>query len=141
MSKGKCLTIINDYVYFINTDMVTSTIFGDGIYRAPANGSGWIEDTFNQLIGSSKVVDGENDKIYGLTSDGTYLYYYRANTKHLYCYNIENGTETDLMQGFVPPEETTQITTYYEKAQEYDGSIYYINMRDGGKLYRYTPST
>jgi hypothetical protein len=45
------------------------------------------------------------------------------------------------MQGFVPPVYKELITTYYEKAQVYNGEIYYINMLDGGKLYRYNPTT
>ena len=141
MSKGKYLTIIGDYVYFLNTDMVTSTIFGDGIYRAKKDGSGWVGDILTNLIGATKVVDGTDDKLFGLTTDGDALYYYRANSKHLYMYDLSAGDETDLMAGFVPPERTELILTYYEKAVEYNGEIYYINMKDGGKLYKYNPTT
>ena len=49
---------------------------------------------------------------------------------------MSTEAETDLMQGFTPPEKTEIITNYYEKAEAYDGSIYYINMKDGSKLYR-----
>ena len=45
------------------------------------------------------------------------------------------------MQGFVPPVEKQIITTYYEKSVMYNGEIYFINMRDGGKLYKYNPTT
>jgi Zn-dependent M28 family amino/carboxypeptidase len=65
MSKGKYLTIIGDYLYFVNTDMVTSTIFGDGIYRAKLDGSGWLSDSLTLLIGATKVVDGANDNLSG----------------------------------------------------------------------------
>jgi hypothetical protein len=141
MSNGKYLTLIGDYIYFLNTDMVTSNIFGDGIYKAKKDGSGWIGDTLSLLIGSTKVVDGANDNIFALATDGNALYYYRANTKHLYSYNLNRGTETDVMNGFVPPVYPEYITTYYEKTFEYNGDIYYINMKDGGKLYRYSPSS
>lgn len=141
MSRGKYLTLIGDYIYFVNTDMATTRMYGDGIYRAKKDGSGWLGDALTLLIGSSKVVDGENDNIYGLTSDGSALYYYRANDKHLHRYNISTETETDLMQGFVPPERTELITTTNEKTQLYDGEIYYINMLDGGKLYKYNLTT
>lgn len=137
MSKGKYLAKIGDDIYFVNTDMATSAIFGDGIYKASADGSGWIGDAFTLLIGSTKVVDGEDDNIYSLSTDGTYLYYFRASTKHLYRYDIENEQEKDLMAGFVAPVEEKYILTYYEKATEYNGEIYYINMLDGGKLYKY----
>ncbi|MBR2025122.1 MAG: DUF5050 domain-containing protein, partial [Clostridia bacterium] len=141
MSKGKYLVKINDYIYFMNTDLLTSTIFGDGIYKAKADGSGWVEDATSLLAGATKVIDGKTDNVYSLSTDGSYLYYFRASTKHLYRYNLSTGVETDLMSGFVPPEETTIITTYYEKAQMYKGEIYFINMRDGGKLYKYNPQT
>lgn len=141
MSKGKYLTIIGDYIYFVNTDMVTSTIFGDGIYRANKDGSGWIGDVFTNLIGATKVVDGSNDKIFGLATDGDSLYYFRANTKHLYSLDISSKEESDIMEGFVPPERYEPILTYYEKLQEYEGEIYYINMKDGSKLYKYNPTT
>ena len=141
MSKGKYLTIIGEYLYFVNTDMVTATIFGDGIYRAKLDGSGWIGDSLTLLVGASKVVDGESDNIYGLASDGTALYYYRASSKHLYRYDISGEQETDLMEGFTPPEKTEIIISQYEKAEEHEGSIYYINMKDGGKLYRYDIAT
>ncbi len=141
MSNGKYLTKINDYIYFMNTDMLTSTIFGDGIYKAPANGSGWVSDAWTLLTGSTKIIEAENDNVYSLTTDGESLYYYRTSTKHLYKYDLENGTETDLMQGYVPPVEKQIITTYYEKAVMHNGEIYFINMKDGGKLYKYNPQT
>ena len=137
MSNGKYLTLIGDYIYFLNTDMVTSNVFGDGIYKAKKDGSSWVGDTLSLLVGATKVVDGTNDNIFGLASDGTSLYYYRTSSRHLYKYSISSGTEADLMQGFVPPVYKEPITTYYEKATVYNGEIYYINMLDGGKLYKY----
>lgn len=141
MSKGKYLTIIGDYIYFVNTDMVTSTIFGDGIYRARKDGSGWIGDILENLVGATKVVDGAEDAIFGLATDGETLYYYRANSKHLFACNIDTKTETDLMEGFVPPERLEPILSTHEKAEVYNGEIYYINMKDGGKLYKYNVTT
>lgn len=139
MSKGKYLVKAGEYIYFVNTDMVTTTIFGDGIYRAKADGSGWTEDIFTLLIGSTKVIDGENNNVYSLTTDGTNIYYYRTNDKHLYMYN--GSEEIDIMDGFIAPVETKTIITYYEKSQQYNDELYYINMRDGGRLYKYSPTT
>lgn len=135
-SKGKYLVKAGEYIYFVNTDLVTSTIFGDGIYRAKADGTSWVGDTFNLLAGASRVVDGRDDNIYALSTDGTDVYYYRANNKHLYKYS--NDKEIDLMEGFVPPVETKVITTYYSDMEQYKGELYYINMRDGGRLYKYS---
>ncbi|MDR3293744.1 MAG: DUF5050 domain-containing protein [Clostridiales bacterium] len=141
ISNGKYLTKIGDYLYFVNVDLLTSTLFGDGIYRAKADGSGILEDVTDLLSGASKLVDGSTDKLYALSTDGTYLYYYRANSKHIFRYNLSTNAQTDLMLGFTPPTETVILTTFYEKMTGYDGALYYINMRDGGRLYKYDPST
>lgn len=129
-SKGKYLTIVGDYLYFVNTDMLTSTIFGDGIYRAKKDGSEWKEN----VLGGTKMIDGKNDKLFSLATDGKNLYFYKANTRHLYRFD---GTKTtDIMEGFVPPEEKTILTTYYAKNLVYNGELYFINMLDEGRLYK-----
>ena len=130
-SKGKYITVVGEYVYFVNTDLITSTIFGNGIYKAKADGSDWLDN----VIGGTKVINAEDNNVYALSTDGVNLYYYRANDKHLYCY--DGSDEVDLMEGFVPPEETVLITTYYAEMKEYNNELYYIKMTDGGKLYKY----
>lgn len=141
MSKGKYLTVQDGYVYFVNTDMVTTQISGDGIYRAKADGSGWIGDSWDLLTGASKVVDAGDDEIFSLASSNGKLYYFRTGDRHLYEYDIDNSSERDMMNGFVPPEETESIVTYYEKAAAYGNSVYYINMLDDGRLYKYDTVT
>lgn len=113
--------------------MVTTTIFGDGIYKVKIDGSEWKEN----VIGGTKVMDGENDNVYALSTDGNVLYYFRANNKHLYSYNIGSKVETDLMAGYVAPVYQPVITTYYEEMKEYNGELYYIDMKDNGKLHKY----
>lgn len=130
-SKGKYLTVVGEYLYFVNTDMVTTTIFGDGIYKVKIDGSEWKEN----VIGGTKVVDGENDNVYALSTDGNVLYYFRANNKHLYSYSA--GGETDLMAEYIAPVYQPIITTYYEEMKEYNGELYYIDMKDNGKLHKY----
>ena len=63
------------------------------------------------------------------------MYYFRANNKHLYSYSA--GVETDLMAGYVAPVYQPVITTYYEEMKEYNGELYYIDMKDNGKLHKY----
>lgn len=126
-SKGKNLTVINDYLFFMNIDMATTTIFGDGIYKAKLDGS----------ANAEKVIDGSENKVYAFTGDNMYLYYYKQNDKHLYSYDLITGKEKDCMAGFTPPEVKEVITTYYEKTLVHNGEMYYINMKDGGKLYKY----
>ncbi len=140
ISNGKYLTVNGDFLFFVNTDMLTTTIFGDGIYKAAKDGAGLSEDVTTLLSGSAKVVDGSTDKLYALAADGTYLYYFRTSNKHLYRMD-GSGNETDLMAGFVPPVRNEQITSWYEKALADNGNIYYINMKDGGSLYRYAIAT
>ena len=141
MSKGKYLTVQDGYVYFVNTDMVTTKISGDGIYRAKADGSGWVGDTWELLTGASKVVDAGDDEVFSLSSSNGNLYYFRTGDRHLYEYDLEKESERDLMNGFIPPATTEVITTYYEKAEEKDGAVYFINMKDGGRLYKYDTLT
>ena len=140
-SNGKYIVKIGSYIYFLNTDMLTTSIFGDGIYRAPVDGSGWVDATFDLLSGAAMVVDGADDNIYSLTTDGTNLYYYRASTKHLYKYDLENEIEVDLMKNYIPKANENIIYTYYEKSVKYGNAIYFINMNDGGKLYKYDITT
>lgn len=130
-SKGKYLTVIGDYIYFVNVDMLTSSLFGNGIYKAKINGSDW-KDT---IVGGEKLIDGETDNVFALSTDGTKLYYYRSNNKHLYVYNGDE--EIDLMEGFVAPEKNEIITTIYEEMKAYNGELYFIDMKDGGRLHKY----
>lgn len=130
-SKGKYLTVVGEYLYFVNTDMVTTTVFGDGIYKVKIDGSDWKEN----VIGGTKVVDGANDNVFALSTDGNVLYYFRANNKHLYSYSA--GVETDLMEGYVAPVYQPVITTYYEEMKEHNGELYYIDMKDNGRLHKY----
>ena len=141
VSKGKYLTKSGDYIYFVNTDMLTSYVFGDGIYRTRADGNGISLDITELLTGAEKVIDSESDKFFALASIGNELYYYRTGDRHLYSYNTVLKSETDLMKNFVKPEENELITTYYEKTQLYGNEIYFINMKDSGKLYKYDIQT
>ena len=141
MSNGKYLTKINDYIYFVNTDLLTSNLFGDGIYKAKADGSSLIGDTMQLLFGATKVVDGADDNLFSLATDGEALYYYRANSKHLVRLDLTTMEEEDLMEGFEPPVYNPVITTMYEKTFLHNNEIYFINMRDGGKLYKYNTLT
>lgn len=82
----------------------------------------------------TKVVDA---KVSSLTSDGTYLYYYLQSNKHLHKFNISSKEVTDIMEDFVPIDNT--VPTGYVYAKEYNGEIYYINARDNGAIYKYNP--
>ena len=125
---GKNLTVVGNTLYYINSDLLTSSVLGKGVYKVLTSASGSVPGT--------KLVD---EQVYALTGDGTNLYYYRNANKHLMCYRIASGTATDVMEGFVPVDNTYVMG--YAETKECNGEIYYINNRDGGAIYKYNPIT
>ena len=134
VDNGAYLTKVGNYIYYVNKDMLTSNVFGKGIYRVSVNGG--------SMVGE-KVIDAEEigDCYYSLASDGSYLYYYRASTKHFYRYNISSKTETDLMLNFVPTETVMFSGNPYAHIATYNGEIYYTDVLDTNSLYKYNPQT
>ena len=134
--SGKYLTKVGNDIYYINNDLLTSTLFGDGIYKIAVTASG--------SLPGMKVLSATNNGYSSLTSDGEYLYYYKLNDKHLYRYDPSNGTETDIMANFVPPVEDITLMGDTRTAV-YNGEIYYTNPLDGmgmgACLYKYNPQT
>ena len=137
VDSGKYLTKAGNYIYYINNDLLTSTVFGDGIYKVSINGTA--------ALPSMKVLScGAGDGYSSLTTDGTYLYYYKLSTKHFYRCDLSGNNEVDLMAGFTPPVEEVSLKGDAVIA-EYNGEIYYTNNRDGltngACLYKYNPTT
>ncbi len=134
--SGKYLCCAGNDVYYVNNDLLTSTLFGDGIYKVSVLSSG--------SMPGNKLLSEDNNGYSSLTTDGEYLYYYKLNDKHLYSYEISSGEETDLMEDFVPPVE--EITPAGDTTLAvYNGEIYYTNPKDGvlygAALYKYNPTT
>lgn len=129
---GKYLVKLGDYIYYVNSDWLTSSLFGDGIYKVSAN------KTEDSSLSGTKVLSAETDGYSSLMSDGTYLYYYKLNDKHFYRYNLTSNTETDLMATFTPPKATLGG---YANMYAYNGELYYTDPTDGGCLYKYNPTT
>lgn len=128
--SGKYLTKIDNYIYYVNDDLLTEHIYGDGIYKVGA------ALTSDSNASGTRVLSCENNGYYSLASDGEKLFYYKLNDKHFYSYEIATGTEKDLMTGFTPAEE--KITpSGYASLVEYKGEIYYVDPRDDGCLYKY----
>lgn len=128
--SGDNLTIVGQYLYYINSDLLTGKVFGDGIYRVALDATGSLPGV--------KVVSAD---VSGLTSDGANLYYYLVNTKHLHRYQVTDGTVTDLMASFTPVDDTTAGASSYTYIKEYGGEIYFLNARDGGSIWKYNPVT
>lgn len=135
--SGKYLAKLGNDIYYVNNDRLTSTIFGDGIYKISALASG-------SLPGNKILSADAKDGFSSITSDGTYLYFYKLSDKHLYKYNPSSNSLVDLMAGFTPPEDTSPLVGNTVIA-EYRGEIYYTNPKDGilngACLYKYNPTT
>lgn len=128
--SGKYLTKIDNYIYYVNDDLLTEHLYGDGIYKVSA------ALTSDSNASGTNVLSCEDNGYYSLASDGKKLFYYKLNNKHFYSYEIETGEEKDLMAGFTPVEE--EVTpSMYASLFEYKGEIYYTDPRDGGCLYKY----
>ena len=128
--SGKYLTKIGSYIYYINNDLLTSNIFGDGIYRVSA-----LLSSDSSLPGT-KVLEATDNGYSSLSSDGNNLYYYKLNNKHIYSYNVTAESEVDLMSNFVVQEEQA-TPSGYAKIAEYNGEVYYTNPLDDGCVYKY----
>lgn len=131
--SGKYLTKIGNEIFYVNNDLLTSTLFGDGIYKVTANQSN------NSSLAGTKVLSATDNGYSSLTTDGTFLYYYKLNDKHFYRNTISGKNEVDLMENFVPTQTTT--LTGYSQVAEKDGEIYYTDPADGGCLYKYNVNT
>lgn len=130
--SGKYLTKVGSYIYYVNNDLLTSTFFGDGIYRVSVN-------RMENSLPGEKVLSATDNGYSSLMSDGENLYYYKLNDKHFYVYNVKNGTEIDLMKNFVPVDDT--VISGEAKIKEYGGELYYTNPLDSSCLYKYNPKT
>ena len=130
--SGKYLTKVGNDIYYVNNDLLTSTLFGDGIYKISVTASGSLPGT--------KVLSTENNGYSSLTSDGELLYYYKLNDKHLYSYDASTGEETDMMENYTPPVEQV-VYVGGAAITEYNGEVYYTNPLDSSCLYKYNPQT
>ena len=133
--NGAYLTKVNDELYYVNKDLLTSNIFGKGIYKVSIDGAAL------GFVGEKVIEAEDGDGYYSLTSDGYNLYYYKTNDKHFYRYNVSNNAETDLMRNFEPVEDTTFSASPYAHLATYKGELYYTNPIDGNCLYKYNPQT
>ncbi len=144
ISSGKCVKLTTDagkylikvgsYIYYVNSDLATGFLFGNNICKVSA-----LASNDNDSVGTL-VLAANDDGFSSLSSDGNNLYYYRMNNKHLYCFDLTDNVEIDLMAGYVPPADPT-ILSGYAKIAEYNGEIYYTNPLESGVVLKYNPTT
>lgn len=127
---GANLTVIDNYLYYINVDLLNSLIFGKGIYRANINPA-----VDNQLPGN-KIIEGNNLSYSSLTAtaDGR-LAYYRVSDQML-CISDTNGSNTvEVLKNFVAPE-TVPLSTG-SKTAAYGKNLYFLDLYNDKALYSY----
>ena len=130
IDAGRYLTVIGNNLYYVNCDILTGKFFGEGIYKISTTSA-------SAVASGTLLLDGSFSS---LRSDGNSLYYYKVNDKHFYEYDIASEEETDLMEGFVPVDNSV-ISHFYLQITEHNGELYFINAKDGGSLYKYNPNT
>ena len=128
---GKYLNKVDNYIYYVNSDKLTSELCGDGIYRVSVSMASDNNKSGEKIFA---VTDGNGYS--SLASDGKYLYYYKLNDKHFYRNSLSGNDEVDLMKGFVPPAPVMKVACYAE-TKVYNGEVYFINSYGDGMLYKY----
>lgn len=130
VDAGSCLTVVGNDLYYVNVDLLTSNLFGKGIYKCSANRSS------NSNLPGTKVIEKGNSQYSSLTklSSGV-IAYYRVTDQMLCTYKISTSTETEVLDGFVAPE-TTPISTG-SKTAVYGNKIYYLDLFNDKALYSY----
>lgn len=128
--SGKYLTKYQNFLYYVNDDLLTGSLFGDGIYRVS------VLSTADTNTSGTKILSAEDNGYSSLAQDGSSLYYYKLNDKHFYSYDLDSGNEKDLMKDFVVQEEKV-APSGYSFVTDYNGEIYYTDPLDGNCLYKY----
>jgi len=135
---GVNLEYYDGNIYYVNVDLFTSNVFGDGIFRANAN-----PVTSNSLPGDMVIEALGNEGVCSLNifADGS-LAYYDASDYGLYTTQIAGNKVDELnnvLEGFEVPEYTP-ITMGGENLS-YNGNLYYLDIYHNKCLYKYDPIT
>jgi hypothetical protein len=133
IDSGKYLCKVGNYIYYINNDLLTSTVFGDGIYRVSSQ-----KEEDSNVVGY-KIISSNDNGYSSLTCDSENLYYYKLNDKHFYSFNISASSENDIMKDFVVAQDST--LSGYANIATFNGEIYYTNILDNSCLYKYNLTT
>ena len=129
---GQSLTVVGDKLYYVNVDLFSTNFIGQGIYSVKLNP---LADNSNP---GTQVIKAGSAGVCSLATDGSNLFYYDVQDYSLVKYNLSSGSTTNLLAGFVKPEDPAPILSD-SKLVTYNGTIYYTNMLDGRKLYCYNP--
>ncbi len=130
IDAGVNLTVIGNELYYINVDLVTSALFGKGIYKVDAYPS-----TVLSNITSGTQVIGEDGKNYSSLcslGDGR-IAYYQVSTQDLCIYTIADESTDKILTDFVAPE--SKPLSLGSKIVAYGTRIYYLDLYNDKALY------
>ena len=133
MDAGVNLTVINNQLYYINVDLFTSYVFGNGINYVNA-----YPTIDNNMSGTSLFEHGK--KYSSLTKIGdNKIAFYDVDNQMLCTYDVSTTTVNNVLEDFEKPEETVLSTG--SKTQVYDNKIYYLDVHKNKTLNCYDPAT
>ena len=128
------MVVVGDYLYYINVDLFTTSVIGNGIYKVNKN-----PITDINSVGT-KVVEDPGEGLTSLTAYGNNLIYYDVDGYKLMKYNISTGLSSDILQDFTAPEDPTPITMG-SQCVSVNNVVYYLDIWDGKTLHMYNPQT
>lgn len=135
IDNAKYITVIGNYVYYANVDILTTHIYGKGLYRVNKNvltdqnkpGELLYESPYN--VSSLNAIDEET------------VLFINVQNKHLMEFEVDSKIVVDVMENFEIEEEyTPQLLSKFETAVWKD-RVYYINNFMDGALYYYDTKT
>lgn len=141
IDAGKYLSVRGNYLYYSLVDKLTTNIYGTGIYQAPIDGSG-------ATGGDAVISEGPDDQVYGNTLtagmsanavSGDYIFYQKVDDYSLHQFSFSAGSDTNLLDGFVPPEEVPLSTG--GGTLQHGNDLYYLDIYAGKTLFRYNTVT
>ncbi|MDE7161946.1 MAG: InlB B-repeat-containing protein, partial [Anaeroplasmataceae bacterium] len=119
IDAGSNLTIIGNDLYYLNVDLVTSSIFGKGIYKVNAYPTG------DRQLPGTKVIGETGENYSSLTLVDDQIAYYKVSTQMLCLFNLDTEAETEVLAGFTAPEVTPLSTG--SKTLAYKDRLYYLD--------------
>lgn len=131
MDAGTNLTVIGNKIYYVNVDLFTSYVKGDGIYWANA-----YPLTNNSFSGTMFVGDDTYSSLTKLSENK--IAYYRVSDQMLCVHNLSTGSVEEVLEGFVAPERTP--LSMGSKTAAYNGQIYYLDLYKDKTLICYNPA-
>ena len=133
IDAGANLTVIGNKLYYINVDLLTSYVRGEGIYYVNA-----FPIVDNQLSGNLLVGDSTYSSLTYL-GDNKIAFYRIGATQDLIVYDLDTNSEVNILEGFTPPE--TKPLSTGSKTASHNGVLYYLDLHNDKFLYSYNPLT